>query len=103
MIRTVAQLIDALGGSDAAAGAFKTGKSALSNWRVANDLPVWARIEAVRIAAASGLILAPELVGPKPRTPYGTSPAAKAAAKRSKSKSGAKPKGRRAIYASAAE
>lgn len=77
MIKTVAQLIDALGGSDAAAVALKTGKKALSNWKVANDLPLWARIEAARIAFANGLILDPAMVGPKPRQPYGSSKAAK--------------------------
>lgn len=97
MIRTVSQLIDALGGTDAAAQALKTGKKALSNWKVANELPLWARIEAVRIAASSGLILDPVLVGPKRRVPYGTSKCAK--------KSALKPKARRraSAYATAAE
>lgn len=77
MIKTVSQLIDALGGSDAAATALRAGKKALSNWKVANDLPLWVRIEAVRIAGASGLILDPVLVGPKRRQPYGSSKATK--------------------------
>lgn len=93
MIRTVAQLIDALGGTDSAAQALKTGKKALSNWKVANELPLWARIEAMRIAASSGLIIDPALVGPKRRLPYGTGKCAKKP----------KPRRRAAAYATAAE
>jgi len=81
MIRTVAQLIDALGGTDAAAEALKVGKKALSNWKVANDLPLWVRLDAARIAHTNGLVIDPALVGPKPRTPYGSSKDAKKRAK----------------------
>jgi hypothetical protein len=88
MIRTVSQLIDALHGTDAAAGTLKTTKKALSSWKVANDLPLWARIEAQRIAHTNGLILDPALVGPKPRIPYGSRTG------KTGKKSGAKPKAR---------
>lgn len=96
MIRTVAQLIDALGGTDAAARALTAGKKALSNWKVSNDLPLWVRIEAARIAHTNGLVIDPALVGPKPRVPYGTSKDAKKRAK-------AKPRRRASAYATAAE
>ena len=96
MIRTVTQLIDALGGTDAAAQALQTSKKALSNWKVGNDLPLWVRMQAARIAHTNGLVLDPALVGPKPRVPYGTSKDAK---KRTK----AKARRRAHAYATAAE
>lgn len=86
MIRTVSQLIDALGGSDKAAIALKTGKKALSNWKVSNDLPLWVRLEAERIASTNGLIIDPALVGPKRRQPYGTGKNAKKTISKTKSR-----------------
>ena len=63
-IRTVQELVEALGGLGGAASAFQVSNSVVWNWKAANELPAWARLEAGRVAQANGLVLSAKLTEP---------------------------------------
>jgi hypothetical protein len=61
---TVAQFIEALGGTRKAAEIFDVGTNAVSNWRVWNRLPRRLHLKALREASARGIAFDPENPNP---------------------------------------
>ena len=63
-IKTVPELVEALGGLEGASHAFSVSKSVVWNWKALGRLPAWARLEAGRVAQANGLTLAAKITEP---------------------------------------
>jgi hypothetical protein len=66
-VKSVPELVDALGGLEGAATAFSTTNKVVWNWKFSGKLPAWARLEAGRVAQANGIILAAKLTEPTRR------------------------------------